>query len=61
MAEAVGKDDEAKAWRETAEYMKKGIEGYMLRPETNKWSFSIGFLHDPVLSMLADVYGFDRG
>lgn len=59
MADAVGKDDVAKVWRETAEYMKKGIESYMLRPETNKWH-RFGFLHDPVLSMLADVYGFDK-
>jgi hypothetical protein len=58
MAEAIGKHDEAKAWKETADFMKKGIEGYMLK--NNKWSFSIGFLHDPVISMLTDVYGFDR-
>ena len=38
---------------------EKGIESYMLRPETNKWH-RFGFLHDPVLSMFADVYGFDK-
>ncbi len=59
MAEIAGKHDAAYVWRETAQYMKKGIESYMLEPGNKKWH-KFGFLHDPVPSMLADVYGFDR-
>ena len=63
MADAIGKHDVAQTWRETAATIKKGIEAYILNLKTQKWALDsgrIGFLHDPVLSMLADVYGFDK-
>jgi hypothetical protein len=63
MADAIGKQDAAALWRKTAETMKEGIESYILNTKYNKWSLHsgrIGFMHDPVLSMLADVYGFDK-
>lgn len=62
MADTVGKQELAQSWRETAETIKKGIEDYILNSKAQKWNMSsgrIGFLHDPVISMLADVYGFD--
>lgn len=60
MADAVGKSDMAKTWRETADIIKKGIEDNILNHETKKWSGKIGFHHDPVLTMLTDVFGFDK-
>ncbi len=63
MVDAIGKHDVAAVWRKTAETMKEGIESYILNSKYNKWALHsgrIGFLHDPVPSMLADVYGFDK-
>lgn len=63
MADAIGKNDLAQTWRATAETIKKGIEAYILNANSNKWALSsgrVGFLHDPIPSMLADMYGFDK-
>ena len=60
MAEAAGYAAEAADWRALADQMKSAIEQRFLRPKTGTWSSaSFGFFHDPALTMLADIYGYD--
>lgn len=60
MAEAAGHTAEATQWRACADAMKAAIEKRFLRTRTTTWnSTGFGFFHDPVITMLADVYGYD--
>jgi len=58
MAEAAGKTEEAARWRGHAEILRRGIEEGLT--EGNGWRQKrFGFYHDPVVTMLADVHGYD--
>ncbi|MCQ2428724.1 MAG: discoidin domain-containing protein [Clostridia bacterium] len=60
MAEAAGHTAEAADWRALADSMKAAITSRFLRAKTGTWSSaSFGFFHDPVLTMLSDIYGYD--
>ena len=58
MAEAAGKEEEAALWRTYAARLRGGIDAGFT--EDGKWNAQkFGFIHDPVLTMLADYYGYD--
>ena len=60
MAQAAGKTEENIAWLELAAEMKTGIEEFFLSNTTNAWySNRFGFYHDPVITMMSDIYGYD--
>lgn len=59
MAETAGHTAEATRWRACADAMKAAIEKRFLRKRSTTWnSTGFGFFHDPVITMLADVYGY---
>lgn len=50
---------EAQAYKETADMMKSSIEKQYILSDTHSWKRdSFGFFHDPVITMLSDVYGY---
>ncbi len=58
MASAAGKTEEARTWSKYADMLRAGIDRGLT--EGDSWKLSkCGFFHDPVLTMLADVYGYD--
>lgn len=57
MAEATGKSDIADLWLKYAERLKSGIDRLIIENKWNEKKF--GFNHDPVLSYMMDVFGFD--
>ena len=59
MAETAGHTAEATWWGACADAMKVAIEKRFLRKRSTTWnSTGFGFFHDPVITMLADVYGY---
>ena len=58
MALAAGMDSYAAVWRTYADRIRKGIDDQLT--EGNGWKLEkCGFSHDPVITMLSDIYGFD--
>lgn len=58
MAEAAGQAEAAQSWRGCAERIRRGIEKGLT--DGDGWLMKkFGFYHDPVVTMMADVYGYD--
>jgi len=58
MAESIGNTAEATSWRECAEVIRQAISSTLTSGE--KWNVKkFGFMHDPVITMLSDFYGYD--
>ncbi len=58
MVDRIGDTATAAAWRACAEVMRSGINTRLT--SGNKWDMSKkGFYHDPVPTMLSDLYGYD--
>ncbi len=58
MAEVMGKTEESEEWKKCANTMLEAITKRLSSKE--KWDLTkSGFFHDPVITMLADVYGYD--
>ena len=62
MAEAAGEKEYAAKWKEYHNRMVAGIDRRFTKKEDKKeyWDLEhCGFYHDPVLTMLGDIYGYD--
>ena len=58
MAETAGMNNEAALWKQYAKRMREGIDGQLT--EGGGWRLEkCGFSHDPVVTMLSDIYGLD--
>ncbi|MCQ2429698.1 MAG: hypothetical protein MJ192_05155 [Clostridia bacterium] len=58
IADAVGKQAEAAKWRAYADRLRGGIDRGLT--DGSGWLYKKhGFFHDPVVTFLSDVYGFD--
>lgn len=58
MAEAAGHSDESEKWNALAKELRKAIIENLSGKEGWKEK-SFGFFHDPVLTMMSDMYGYD--
>lgn len=58
MAQAAGEEAAAESWRQTAGRLRRAIDAHLTDGQGWK-AEKFGFHHDPVLTMLADVYGYD--
>lgn len=60
MAEVAGKRDYAVRWKEYYQRMFISITDRFAADDGNGWDIEhFGFYHDPVMTMLADFYGYD--
>ena len=58
MAESIGMTDEAERWKPYVKLLREGIDSRLT--DGSGWKLEkCGFLHDPVITMLSDIYGFD--
>lgn len=58
MARAAGNVEDAEKWEECAETIRKAISERLAKG--NRWSQDIfGFFHDPVITMMSDIFGYD--
>ena len=58
MARAIGKEQEAAEWEKSAEIIRREIDRQLTLGDG--WNMEHkGFTHDPVPTMLADMYGYD--
>ena len=60
MAAAAGFEEEAARWTALATKLKGGIDNGLSSADGKGWNLKkFGFYHDPVVTMMADVYGYD--
>ena len=60
MAQAVGKTEISNKWLDLANQMKEDIYDYFYNQRSGIWKADrYGFYHDPVITMMSDMYGYD--
>lgn len=58
MAEKIGRKEKTEIWKTCAENLRIGIDRHFTNE--NGWDMARkGFHHDPVVTMMADIYGYD--